>query len=154
MRRSETQTALTPESDRYDLGQSLIGLVLVVLILGGMAAVVLGSQGGSGGTRGSPSTTLAGGLSASPGLAGKDITAAAATACRADYQAVTQAVSYYQTLNGKLPGDMAALQSLFKDPVTSRYFTISIDTHKPGVVDVGTPGLATQAGDANCAHAG
>ncbi len=143
------------ETTFADLGQSFVGLIVVILILGGFAAVVLGSQGGrSGGRHGSAPTTLPGGLSASLGDAGNDVPAAAAIACRSNYEAVAQVVSYYQTLNGKLPASMTAIQSLFKDPVSSSYFTLSIDPRQPGTVDVATPGHPALAGDANCAHAG
>lgn len=49
---------------------------------------------------------------------------------------------------------MASLQSLLTNPVTSSRFTITIDPHDPGQVDVAAGAHPAQAGDGNCAYAG
>jgi hypothetical protein len=72
----------------------------------------------------------------------------------ADYQAVETAVTDYQTVNGALPASMAALRSMFKDPVTSARFAIIIDTRHPGQVDVAAGEHTAEPGDGNCAYAG
>lgn len=82
------------------------------------------------------------------------IALAAVVACRTDYQAVLAAVGYYRAEKGTYPRDLASLRPWFRDPVTSPYFTISLDFATPGVVEVSTPGHPASPGDANCAFAG
>jgi hypothetical protein len=141
------------EGKQTALGAGLIGLIVAVAILGGLAAAVLVSRGSDTGAR------LGGALkptqtpSASPGAAAPDIAAAANATCRADYQAVNTGVSYYQALNGHAPADIAALGSLLKDPVASPRFTITINPQHPGQVEVATPGHPASPGDGNCAYA-
>ncbi len=69
-------------------------------------------------------------------------------------QAVAAAVEDYQALNKTPPANMAVLQTLLPDPLTSSGFTITIDPHHPGQVDVAAGAHPAQAGDGNCAYAG
>jgi len=164
--RTVTRTATTPDRSRPEGGQSLVALVVVLAVLGGMAAIVVSKVGTSNGVNPEqlPALNLPGSLPASTtataskpssnGVAStSDITAAAAVACRTDYEAVAQAASEYQALYGQRPASMAELQSFLKDPLTSAYFTITIDPHVPGSIEVATPGHPAQAGDSNCEYA-
>jgi hypothetical protein len=136
---------------KSDLGRSLLGPLLSVAILGVAAAIAVsttGSGGGHGtGLRGPTAT-----FPASPGAAAPDV--AAAATCRANYQAVETAAAQYQALHGTQPISMAALQSMFKDPVVSTRFAITIDSHHPGQIDVAANGHASLPGNGNCAYAG
>ena len=125
-----------------------------MVVLAGMGAAVLAySRDGSGeGHRGalqaSPGTTV----SASPGAAAGDISAAAVAACRASYETVSTAADYYSTLYGHPPASMTALASMLKNPVTGRGFTLSISA--AGKIEIAAPGHPATPGDGNCAYAG
>jgi hypothetical protein len=92
-------------------------------------------------------------LSPSPAGAAADIGAAAIETCRADYQAVTEAASFYEATNGHPPASVAALSQYLRDPVSSGYFSISVSPSS-GRVEVTTPGHPASPGDANCRYAG
>jgi len=143
---------------RSDTGRSLIGLALVLAILGGMAVFVVSKMGGSSGLNPEelPSVTLPHATSPASGDSplGGYVNAAAGAACRSDYQAVTQAAATYAALHGRPPATMAAIESFFTSPITSPYFSISIDSGKPGTVEVATAGHPAVLGDTNCAYAG
>ena len=138
-------------TNHSDSGRGFIGLLVVMCILGGLAAVVLSSQGGTNGHRNSSSTSV---VNASPANAAANISSAAVTACRANYQAVTAAVSEFEVLNGRPPKAMSDLSSMLKDQPSSAYFTITVDSAHPGQVDVATQGHPAAPGDGNCAYAG
>ena len=129
---------------------------MAIVILAGMAAAVLGNQSGSGGdhqgssTAGGSTTTI----DSSPAKADSDVSEGAQVACRTNYQVVTEAVAEYQVLNGRPPGNLAALASMLRDPVTSAYYSITVDPASPGAVEVATPQHPAAPGDANCAYAG
>ena len=130
----------------------MIGLLLVVAILGGLAAIAIVATNSetsvpSVGTKGSP-TTLASGSSG----AASDIQAAAIVACRTNYQAVNEALQAYEAINGHAPTNIAALQGELKDPVTSPDYTFGIDAK--GQITVATKSHPASPGDANCAYAG
>ena len=137
---------------------SAVGLLLVLLIMGGLAVAVLAAVGRSGTTT---LPTLPPGLITTlppePGgalpPAGNDATAAEQIACRSNYQAVRQAVDYYETLNGHPPPSMAALGSILKDNIDSSAYTITIDSHHRDQIDVATQGHPASAGDGNCSFA-
>ena len=94
---------------------------MAIVILAGMAAAVLGNQSGSGGDH--QGSSSAGGstttIDSSPAKADSDVSEGAQVACRTNYEVVTEAVAEYQVLNGKPPGNVAALASMLRDPVTS-----------------------------------
>jgi hypothetical protein len=141
-----------PEAASPAAGRGLIGLVLVLGILGALGAVVL-VMGGSGG-RDLPTGTALPTLK-SPSHSGAAILSDAANVvCKADYAAVSAAVSDYETLNGKPPASMAALGSILKDPGSSSRFSIIINPNSPGQVEVAAGGHPAQPGDRACAFAG
>jgi hypothetical protein len=97
-------------SDTTERGSSLLALLIVVLILGLMAAVALGGLGYT------PNSTITGVPSTMPGggaivattptavpAKGKSTKASAMVACRADYAMVSAAVQKYKDRNGSLP---------------------------------------------------
>lgn len=93
-------------------GSSLIGLLIVVLILGVMAAVTLGTLGytPNSAMTGIPSTMPGGGAIVATSSTtigthslGNHAGATAMAACRADYARVSAAVQNYKKLNGALP---------------------------------------------------
>jgi hypothetical protein len=127
-------------------------VLVVIVILGVIAAVVFANQAGSRPTPQAPSATPT--IGTSSRAAAGDMEAAADVSCKANYQAVTQAVSYYQALHGAPPVDIAEIQSLLKDPVSNGRFAISIDPHHPGTVEVAAGGHPAQSGDGNCSYAG
>jgi hypothetical protein len=160
-----TPTAATPDRTRPDHGVSLVALVVVVAVLGGMAAIVVSKLGASSGLNPEqlPSVTLpvshtpattSGKKPIASGSAGiSDISAAVAAACRADYEAATEAAAEYDALNGRAPATLAQLESFLKDPLTSASFTISVDPQIPGQLEVAAPGHPAEPGSANCAYA-
>jgi hypothetical protein len=131
---------------------------VAIVILAGVAAAALGSQSGSGGDHQGSAATSFGAtpstLDDSPANGAKDISEAAQIACRTNYQAVTQAVYEYEVLHGTPPADIAALASMLRGPVTSSYYTITLDPTRAGAVDVATPYHSGTLGDANYAYAG
>jgi hypothetical protein len=130
----------------------LTALLLLLAVLGLAAAAVLAYEGSLGSaTRGSQAAQMSLPGSSSGGPAG-DITAAASSTCRADYEAVTAAAGSYEALKGKPPSDISALAAYMKDPVTSSYFAISVGSG--GKVLVATPDHPAVSGDGNCAYAG
>lgn len=152
MAKTSRPVALRRDSGGKERGASLIGLLLVVVILGGLAAVAIVATNSetslpSVGTKGASTTTLAPGSSG----AASDISAAASTACRANYEALNSALQAYEAINGHAPSSIAALQSELKDPVSSRYYTFGLNAQ--GQVTVATKGHPAGPGDANCAFA-
>ena len=101
-----------------ELGRSLIGLLLGVVILAGIAAAVLAStegRNGSGSTEGSLTIGSGTTIGAVPGAASADIAAAAVMECQIDYQAVIEAVSYYEAVNGHPPASTGDLSTILKN---------------------------------------
>ena len=154
----------TPETTkRGDRGGGALGLLLAVVVMGVAGVIVVRSLPGtgvgnipalpgvsstkaSGGPRGVPSTRASG--------VQADIRAAAVVACKTDFLAVEAAVSYYEAEKGKFPSSLRSVRSWLRDPVQSPYFSISLDSRRPGVVEVGTRGHPLGPGAANCAFAG
>jgi hypothetical protein len=140
-----------------DLGAALLGVLLTLLILGGLAAGLLISlptttSSGPNANPGSASVaSLPGG--ATPAL-GNDITAASAVACRANFAAAQTAVGLYHAERGALPTTIGEVQPLLRDPLSTNRFTITIDPSHPGLLEVATPGHPAVDGNANCAYAG
>jgi len=144
-------------------GAAAVGLLASLLVMGALAVIVLTSLPGSNGTPGltpgkisvvtGASRSSAGPASTASG-AGDDIHYAAVVVCQTDYQAVEAAVSYYQAVKGSLPTSMGSLKSLLHSSVASLYFTIIIDPHRAGVVEVGTTSHSRLPGEGNCAFAG
>jgi hypothetical protein len=150
--RTATPTAPLPRAARPPQGLGLVGLVIILAVLGGMAAVaVLMSSSGRHHDAVGVSPTQK--LSAAPGAADPDISAAAVATCRADYHAVVAAATDFQAIHGMQPATMTALQSMFKDPVTSTRFAITIDPRHPGQAEVAAGGHAAAPGDGNCTYA-
>jgi hypothetical protein len=150
--KTATPTARTPDqAATSELGLGLIGVLVGLVILAGMAAAVLASQGGAGGDHQTHSTQTT--IDASPAKGAADISAAAQATCRTDYSAAAEAASEFQTLNGRPPASLAELEPFFKDPLTSSAFTITVSSDVAGQLEVETPGHPAQPGDANCAYA-
>ena len=145
--RSETMTR------SGEFGHSLVGLLIALALLAGLAATVLVSQTGgvkdTGHESGAAST-----VNASPGNAAADIQAAAAVTCRADYEAVVTAVSEYAALNNRPPIDMAQVAPMMRQPIGSTRYVIGINPVEPGLVEVAAGGRLAAPGDGNCAYAG
>jgi hypothetical protein len=125
--------------------------------MAGMAAAaipLLGMGGDRQGAIANPTSQSSGAQAGAtlPGLAAGD--AAEAAVCRADYEGLEAAVAEYRLLNGKPPQNVSALQSFLKDPVSSKQFTISLDAHHDGVVEVAAGGRPAAPGDGNCDYAG
>ena len=87
-----------PRRREHERGASMIGLLLVVLILGIMAAVAVSAVGG-GGPVGRPSAVP----TTSSGSTAGEIDAALRAACEADYETLSVALQVYQTLHSHLP---------------------------------------------------
>jgi hypothetical protein len=151
--RDQRFTTRAPQDPHAEHGYGFVGLLLTVLLLGGLAAVVMVAMGGSSRDHNLAISPIQA-PSAGQGGAASDIAAAASVACRADYQAVSNAASYYQAMNGKAPATMASLGSFLKDPVTSSRFAITINPARPGQVEVAAGGYSAAPGDGNCAYAG
>lgn len=133
-------------------GQSLVGLAVMLLVLGGIGAIVAVSVGG-GPPRHLPSvgSTDTGPLASGRSSAAQgDIVAAAVVACNASYAAAEQAAAAYQVETGHLPSALSDLQPYLRDPLAERGFTISIQS---GTLAVATAGHPSEAGPANCAFA-
>jgi hypothetical protein len=142
-------------------------VVLVVAVLGAVGAIVTTKLGGSSGVNPEqlPTVTLATPVGPSTGhnkstlpatnrrASGSNTSASEALACRADYAAFAQAVSAYVILNGKQPASLSDLQSFVKGSSASSYFTITVNPHLAGQLEVATPGHPAQPGSANCAYA-
>jgi hypothetical protein len=99
-------------SDATERGSSLIGLLIVVLALGLMAAVTLGSLGytPNAAMTGVPLTMPGGGAvfasTSTSAVATSPLNyanAAAVAACRADFAVLSAAVKNYESSNGSLP---------------------------------------------------
>lgn len=98
-------------SESAERGSSLVALLIVMLILGLMAAVALGGLGYT------PNSTITGIPSTMPGggaivttpttvaakSRGETMRETAIEACRVDYEMVSAAVHRYKMLNGSLP---------------------------------------------------
>lgn len=134
-----------------DVGATLVGLLAALVILGGASAAVIAAEDSSSGGGARVPTGSGSTLDANPGGAGADIAAAAATTCRADYGAVSQAADEYQALHQRPASGMSDVSQYLRDPVTSPYFTLTIVS---GRVEVATPGRQAAEGDGNCAYAG
>jgi hypothetical protein len=130
-------TCPTRESE---VGSSLLGLLVALVILAGLAvSIPLMTAGGSS----SPKTNAP--------AAGADINAASVAACQADYAAAQTAVNEYQVQKGSLPTDTNQLQPYLRDSLTNASFSITIDPHHPGRLQVTTPGHSPTDGLTGCA---
>ena len=145
-------------------GQSLIGLVILLLVLGAVAATVLISeQSGSSGPGSIPTLPIAG---ASPAGTGgsrtstananplSETSAAAVAACRASYSAAEQAVEEYLAQHGQQPTTIAEVQGYLRDPISTTKFAVAIDASRPGQLQVSTAARAASDGPTNCEFAG
>ena len=134
-----------------DTGASLVSLLVTLVLLGGLAGIVVMAQSGSSGPKTSIQIPQLPRVGAAPANAGPDIAAAAIEACKATYQAVSEAAATYEAVNGHPAPNVAALQAMLKDPVNGVGFQITLD--QSGRAEVATPGHPSSAGDANCAYA-
>ena len=135
-----------------DYGVGVIGLLITIGTLGVLAVLAVLSIDSS--TKNvTPQVPGVTSNSGSASGAGSATRSAAVIACRTDYQAITQAVAYYEERDDHAPTTLAALGSILKDIPSSAFFTISIDPHQAGQVDVATKGFAPIPGDANCSKA-
>jgi hypothetical protein len=152
--RRPTETATARTRDRggaLDVGVGLLGVLVGVVILAGLAAAVLASQDGSGGDHQAHSSQTT--VDASPAKGATYIYAAARETCLTDYAAAVEAASDFVTLEGRQPATMAELESFYKGSLTSGTFTITVNPHVAGQLEVATPGHPAQPGSANCAFA-
>ena len=124
----------------------------MVLGIGAAAVLISVNSGGSG--PGSLTTHVT--LSSVSGRAGAaaDISSAAIAACRTNYAVASQAIDEYQAQHGQLPKTTADVQAYLNDPLSSRQFTITIDSAHPGQLEVATRGHLASDGPSNCAFAG
>ena len=136
-----------------DFGHSLVGLLIALALLGGLAATALVFQASGAKEQGRQSAATST-VNSSPGNAAADIQAAAAVTCRADYEAMVTAVSEYAALNGKQPVDMAQVAPTMRQPISSTRFSITINPTKPGEVEVAAGGHPSVPDEGNCAYAG
>lgn len=124
------------------MSRGLLGLLLVVMILGGLAALAVTSLSGStpgpsAGVAGSSSTfdVAAGG---SPGTPGSN-TGALAASCTADARSVEAAAQDYAAQNGSYPTSVAALvPTWLRSAPSTAHYTIVVDAS--GHVGVLPPG--------------
>jgi hypothetical protein len=123
---------------------ALVLLMMRSLVDGGHSGVVAlpTSNGGAGGPRGGAASTTV--------VVGGYIEGAAVAVCRTDYQAVEAAVEYFQIEYDRLPGNIVEVRRWLSGPTASAAFTILIDPHRAGVVEVGTRGHPVSPGDFNC----
>ena len=137
---------------RSQQGYGAVGLLVTVVVLGGLAAVVLTALPGSG------TKSPHGATPSLPGLATQQpqaqISAAAQEACKANYAALEQAVSFYQAQHGSLPTTIAELQTYFHGTLSTPQFTLTIDPIRPGQIQVQTGKHAASDGNSNCRYAG
>jgi hypothetical protein len=82
--------------------------------------------------------------------ANTNIAAATVAACQADYAAAQTAVTAYQVQTGSLPATTAQLQPYLRDSLTNANFSITIDPHHPGRLEVTIPGRAPADGASGC----
>ena len=160
--REGTVVSVGAAGDRQDHGASLVGLVVVVVTIGVLAAAVLISvQNGSSGPGSMPSlpTSRAPGAgyssptSASPHSLSQ-ISVAEIAACRTSYSAAERAVQAYRALHGQLPTSTAEIQSYLRDSLSTSRFAITIDPARPGHLQVSTAGRSASGGPGNCDSAG
>lgn len=135
-----------------DRGSTLVGLIVALAVLGAIAGIAFAVAGGGTTPQHAGASLSVNGttLSPSPSAARADISAAAAETCRADYEAVSQAVDAYRALNSQPPTSMSQLTPFLRDPVTRTYFTIGLGATG---VTVSTAGHPAMPGDSNCAYA-
>jgi hypothetical protein len=134
-----------------EAGIGLVSLLLVLLIMGGLVAIVL-TQTSHGAQSVHLNNPLTGStLSANPGGAGGDISAAQGVACRTDYEAVSQAADIYTTTHGRPPSAISDLAGMLRDPTSGPGFTIGVNA--AGQITVETPGHRASPGSGNCANA-
>lgn len=144
MRRSRLRSA--------NEGRSLVGLLVVLAVLGISAGIAVTTTGGGTSIPTLPPETG----SSTTGTHGSQtpVAAGASEVCRTDYEAVSEAVAAFAATDGHNPTSIDQLAGWLKDPVTSPYFTITLDSSGSGAVDVATPGHPGSPGTANCAYAG
>ena len=131
----------------------LVGLLAVLVILGLTVGIVLATQGGNPDRLpGSLPVTLIPGSGAVP-PAGSLIDQAAVAACREDYLAAQTAVEVYQVEHGTLPTSTAQIKGMLRAPLGSRSFSITIDPHRPGTLQVVAGSHPAVDGEGNCAYA-
>jgi hypothetical protein len=154
------QTQSAPMGTLSDRGASLIGLLLTVAIVAGLAAgipLLVGvgkAQSVSTLSKDGPRGVAPAISASSKGGAGSDLAAAAAVACMTNYEAAESAVAAYEAQDGQPPKSIEQVQALVKDPLSSSMFRITIDPNKPGQLQVATPGYAASDGNGNCRNVG
>jgi hypothetical protein len=145
-----------PVRSRRESGVGLIGLLISLALIGALAATIPLLADRTSGLASTPGlTTPAAGQPAggSAGVAGGDVAAAEAAACETNFQAAEAAVSFYEAQTGSPPTATAEVQALLRDPLSSAFFTITIDPTKPGHLEVATRGHPAADGDSNCTAA-
>lgn len=141
----------SPRGTDSNNGASLISLLVVLALLGGLATIVVMAQSSTSGPRQSIHIPQLPSAGVAPANAGPDISAATVDACKANYQAASQAVAAYEALNGHPPPNVSAIQAMLKDPLNGVGFQITIDPS--GRPEVATAGHPAAAGDSNCSYA-
>jgi hypothetical protein len=147
---------------RVERGAGLIGLLVAVVVLGGLAvAAVVSVQAMTAsptGLKGQSSALLPGAAGPTPAppsapapAAGNNILSVSAQeTCRANFAAAQAAVSLYQAEHGELPVKIGQVQTVVRDPLSTDRFTITIDPLHAGGLEVATPGHPAKDGDSNC----
>jgi hypothetical protein len=139
---------------------SLIGLLLTVAIVAGLAAgipLLVGTGGGRSVSTlplGAPRGLAPGVSVSSQGGAGSDLATADKAACLTNYEAAESGVAAYEAQTGHSPKSIEQVQALVKDPISSAMFSITIDPRKPGQLEVATRSHAASDGSVNCANIG
>jgi hypothetical protein len=136
---------------RRDDGASAIALLLSLLILGAMAAIVLVATNRLSQDGATTSLSIAPGTTVKATPSADLLDAAARAACIASYEAVSAARDLYTAVNGHPPASISDLQSMLRDPLSTRGYTITIASG--GHIAVATPGHPARAGSENCAFA-
>jgi hypothetical protein len=111
------------------VSRSLLGLLLVVVLLGGLAALAVMSLSGTGSAP--PAVTgTTGGTGASPaGSGGGPVRASLVQSCTADAKDVETALQAYDAQNGAYPTNMGALvPSYLREAPSNAHYTIVFDS--------------------------
>jgi type II secretory pathway pseudopilin PulG len=137
-------------------GAGLIGLLVALVVLGGLAAAAVMSLQGTTASRtdldGQSAAPLprAAGPGPAPTAGNNILSVSAQETCRANFAAAQAAVGVYEAEQGEPPTTISQVQALVRDPLSTDRFTITIDPLHAGELQVATPGHPAKDGDSNC----
>lgn len=143
-------------SQKSEGASGLVGLLVSLVVLGGLAALVLTALPGSGtkpNRRGSATSGPIAGVSV-PQVPAQVSPAASKQACLADYSGLQEAVSEYQLQHGSVPTSVTQLAGYFRGTISTSGFSLTVDPGRPGRLQVQTPGHPASDGNGNCSYAG